>query len=300
MPYPSICLVTACYNHEKYIRQTIESVLNQQYPNLQYVVINDGSTDRSGEILQKYAKDLYYYEDWPGYRPSVTLALNRGFEKTNAEIMGWLNSKNILLPGCLRTIADIFSEHQAVEWVTGLATTLDGTGKLLNTRPLRKNLYDYLSGDWSVIQQESTFWRRSLWQRTGGKLSNQKDLILFDVELWSRFFGQAELYHLDTVLGAYRWTPNALSVRNRDKLKQIGGVIIQKMRQRVNAHPRIRQQARLYTFLKRYGRDFLGAIPHRAWQRLPILQNFHYKTLTYNQKQEKWIVGRRNPFRDTF
>lgn len=300
MSYPSICLVTACYNHEKYIAQTIESVLDQRYPNLQYVVINDGSTDGSGEIIKKYAKDFYYYEDWPGYRPTVTLALNRGFQKTNAEIMGWLNSKNILLPGSLWTIADIFSEHKEVKWVTGLATTLDPTGKLLNTRPLRKNLYDYLRGDWSTIQQESTFWRRSLWERTGGKLTNQKDLILFDVELWSRFFLESELHHIETVLGAYRYTPNALSVRNQDKLSQVGGAIIQKMRWRANVNKRIRQQARLYTFLKRYGRHPLSAIPHKLWQRLPILQNFHYKTLTYNQKQEKWIVGRRNPFRDTF
>lgn len=295
MDYPSICLVTACYNHEKYIAETIESVLNQNYPNLQYVLINDGSTDKSGEIIKQYAKDLYYSEDWSGYRPTVTLALNKGFQKTNAEIMGWLNSKNILLPGSLFIVADVFQSLAKVEWITGFATTIDQESKIFRVEAYRKNKYDYLAGQWSVIQQESTFWRRSLWDRAGRKLSQE---ILFDLELWSRFFLQADLYHVQTVLGAYRYLPQAFSLRHRKDWEQGVGQTLERMRRQVGR--REHQKAKVFTSLRKYLGPLLGIIPQRVYLNFPFLSEYHYKTISYLKKEKTWKIEERNPFRPGF
>jgi len=292
MKYPSICLVTACHNHEKYIEETINSVLCQGYPNLQYVVINDGSTDKSGQIIKKYRKYLYYYEDWPGYRKTVVPALNKAFSKTNGEIMGWLNSKNTLLPKSLFTIAEIFNQFKHVEWLTGIATTIDDEGKIVNAHLRMKSIYDYLIGDWQVIQQESTFWRRSLWERTGGHLKEQ---WAFDSELWSRFFLETEHYHVNTVLGTYRRIPQAQSIKNKDEFRKITEKALKKMRSKVSKKQFLK--AKLYGLVKRYFWFIPGIIPNKIYSKLPCFSGFSYKIIFYSFDDNKWKIKKQNPFR---
>ena len=201
--YPKISLVTACYNHADFIAETIESILSQNYPNLEYIVIDDGSTDGSWDIIQKYKNKLTVCERMEGYRDTPTIALNYGLKKGTGEIMGWLNSDDILLPGSLFRIAKIFAGNERVEWLTGMESTINSTSELVKSNLRLKNKYDFLIGDWKIIQQESTFWRRSLWEKTGATLSKG---WAFDTELWTRFFMETDHYHVDVPLGAFRKT----------------------------------------------------------------------------------------------
>jgi glycosyltransferase involved in cell wall biosynthesis len=186
MQYPKISLVTACFNHKDYIAETIESIVSQGYPNLEYIVIDDGSTDGSWEIIQKYKHKLYLCERLEGYRDTVTIALNYGIKKTSGNIMGWLNSDDILLPKSLFSIAKIFGDNPKVEWFTGMASTINQRGELVNSILRLKSKNDFLIGEWKVIQQESTFWRRGLWEKSGGAL-NEAQKWAFDTELWTKF-----------------------------------------------------------------------------------------------------------------
>lgn len=296
MKYPTISIVTACHNHEKYIAETIESILSQNYPSLQYVVINDGSTDKSDQIIKKYRKYLHYYEDWSGYRKTVIPALNKAFSKTDGEIMGWLNSKNILLPKSLFTIAEILSQLKRVEWLTGVATTIDDKGKIINVCLRKKNIYDYLIGNWQVIQQESTFWRRSLWERTGGKL-NEGDKWAFDTGLWARFFKEAELYHVNTILGAYRKILTARSIRSKDVYKEYSDKAIQRLKKSVSRKKfRLAKYYRVLYFFK----NVLRNIPDKFYIKIPFLNRFYHFVINYKLEDQKWHISKKNPFRKNF
>ena len=122
---PSICLVTPCYNHADYVGDTIESVLSQGYPNLEYIVINDGSTDESEAVIKRYAQQLHRWETWPGHRSGPAAAINRGFSFSSGEIMGWLGSDDVLMPKSLFVVAEVFSQFPQVDWLTGVVTTIE-------------------------------------------------------------------------------------------------------------------------------------------------------------------------------
>lgn len=295
--YPKITIVTACYNHEKYVAETIESVLSQGYPNLEYIIINDGSTDGSERVIQKYADRLTYFETWEGYRKTVATALNRGFDRSTGEIMGWINSDDVLLPRSLFVIAEIFAQRPEVEWLTGVATTLNHQSNIVQVHPYRKNIYDYLAGNWSVIQQESTFFRRSLWEKAGSRLDDAY-IQAFDSELWSRFFLHAEHYHANTILGAYRLVGQSRSIRAKDEFTMYTERALAKMRAEAKKSDlTIASRAAWY---RRYLRFFLRLLPHRWYMKLGIARHYNYKIIEYNFSDDRWEIREKNPFRPMY
>lgn len=201
MKTPKISIVTPSFNQRKFIDDTIESVLGQNYPNLEFVIIDGGSTDGSVDIIKKYEKDLHYWvsekDEGHGH------ALNKGFSKTSGEIMAWINSDDKYTPWTFKTVAEIFTQFPHVEWISGLNTVWNWRGTMINTRKQPKNIYDYLTGNFRWIQQESVFWRRSLWEKAGGYINDDYKLMV-DGELWTRFFLYADLYGVDCILGGYR------------------------------------------------------------------------------------------------
>jgi len=201
MHYPKISIVTPSFNQAQYLEETILSVINQNYPNLEYIIIDGGSTDNSVEIIKKYEKHLAYWVSEPDNGHGD--ALNKGFSKATGEIMAWLNSDDKYLPWTLYTVNEIFSKHEAVNWLTGIQGRFNKKGVITHTGMVKKNVYDYILKDYKWIQQESTFWRRSLWEKAGAKINNSYKLMV-DGELWSRFFLLDELWHLDAVIGGYR------------------------------------------------------------------------------------------------
>lgn len=289
---PNISIVTVCYNHEKYIAETIESVLSQKNVRIEYVVIDDGSTDNSWNIIQRYRKDLSYMERLDGYRKLPTTAINYGFSKTSGDILGWLNSKNILLPKSLYTLNQIFAQFEEVRWLTGLATTINQEGGIVNVRPFYKNIYDFLIGHWSVIQQESTFWRRSLWEQAGPL--KELDGWSFDQGLWASFLRHTELYHAQTIFGAYRAIPQAISIQKKDIYLSVTQTIIQALRKDMGKQKKM--MMRLYRICHTV-KCFLRNVPDTLYIRIPLLNRFHHKTVTYDTMQQTWRIRKKNPFR---
>jgi len=118
--WPKITVVTAVYNGEEYLEATLRSVLNQGYPNLEYIVVDDGSTDGTAEIIARYAGELSAQVRQENQ--GLYAALNAGFARSSGEIMGWLNSSDMLQVNGLFTVGSIFREMREVEWVTGRPT----------------------------------------------------------------------------------------------------------------------------------------------------------------------------------
>jgi glycosyltransferase involved in cell wall biosynthesis len=202
--YPKTSIVTPSYNQGEFLEETILSVISQNYPNLEYIVIDGGSTDDSVEIIRKYEKYITY---WVSEKDNGHAhALNKGFEKSTGEIMAWINSDDKYFEWTFKTISEIYSNFKEVEWTLGLYSNFDRRGVLMSgvnsVRSVYKNVFDYLFRDLH-IQQESVFWRRSLWEKSGGYISEEVKLMV-DTELWCRFFVHARLYHIDQVIGGYR------------------------------------------------------------------------------------------------
>lgn len=203
---PRISMVTPSYNQGEFLEECIDSILSQNYPNLEYIIMDGGSTDNSVEIIKKYEKHLSY---WQSRRDGGQYAaIDEGFRRSTGQVMGWLNSDDKLHHQALFKVAYLFTEHPEVQWLCGRTNIWDKNGAVqlilceylpvfTREKYLRKD-YDDPS-----IQQESTFWRRSLWDQAGGGLKTELHYA-GDLELWTRFFRHARLYSVDTLLGGFR------------------------------------------------------------------------------------------------
>ena len=222
--WPKITLVTAVYNGEEYLEETIRSIVNQGYPNLEYIVVDDGSTDGTVEIIRKYERAVSCW--FSQANQGLYAALNAGFARSTGEIMGWLNSSDLLQVNGLFTVGSVFRAFGAetgaaglrdVEWITGRITKISATGMTIDVLPVRRwSRGRFLAGANKHIQQESTFWRRSLWERAGGKLSTEYRAE-GDFELWVRFFRHARLYSVNALIGGYRLHDHALSSSDMER-----------------------------------------------------------------------------------
>ncbi len=202
MNLPKISIVTPNYNGVKYLEETILSVLNQGYPNLEYIVIDGGSTDGSVDIIKKYEKNLSY---WISEKDKgLYHALQKGFDKSTGEIMAWINSDDKYHPMSFFTIAEIFTSFPKVNWLTGSQTFFDEKGRTLDARAGKKwTKYDFYDYNYKWIQQESTIWRRPLWQKAGNRI-NTNLKYAGDFELWLRFFRHEKLYVISALIGGFR------------------------------------------------------------------------------------------------
>jgi glycosyltransferase involved in cell wall biosynthesis len=203
-----ISIVTPSFNQGQFLEECIDSILSQNYPNLEYIIMDGGSTDHSVAIIKKYEKYLAYWHSRPDNGQYA--AVDEGLRKTTGEIMGWLNSDDILHPQSLDIISNVLSHFAGIEWIMGRPNGINEQGKqtwVLNPLPLWSR-EKYLKRQYKnpYIQQEGTFWRRSLWEKAGGALDTGWKLAA-DLDLWARFFRHAQIYSVDALLGAFRQHP---------------------------------------------------------------------------------------------
>jgi glycosyltransferase involved in cell wall biosynthesis len=223
MKYPKISIVTPSYNQVAYIEDTIRSVLEQDYPDLEYVIIDGGSTDGSVEIIKKYEKYLTHWEskeDEGQYN-----AINKGFRKTNGEIMAWLNADDKYCPWTFKVIAQVFSQIPEVNWAsTVFPMTWDKDGVPVICVQMEGHNRELLVENKYFIQQESTFWRRSLWEKAGGYV-DESYWLAADFELWNRFYNHDELYGIRVPLAGFRMHELQRTVNIKQYLAEVDRVI---------------------------------------------------------------------------
>ena len=224
--WPRITLVTAVYNGAKYLEATILSVLAQNYPNLEYIIVDGGSTDGTLDIIRKYESQVTSWISEPD--KGQYEALNKGFARSTGEVLSWLNSSDQLHANGLFVVGSVFAVFPEVEWITGRPTVFNTLGMTVEVQPLpRWARTRFLAGANRYIQQESTYWRRRLWERAGGALST-KYRAEGDFEQWVRFFRHARLYSVDALIGGYRIHPDALSWGDVDRYNQVCAEIVEK------------------------------------------------------------------------
>jgi glycosyltransferase involved in cell wall biosynthesis len=216
-PWPRISLVTPVYNSAGYIEQTIRSVLAQEYPNLEYFIVDGGSTDGSLDIIRKYESQISGWISEPD--KGMYDALNKGFARTTGEIMGWISATDKLHTGGLSVVGSVFCDMPPeVEWITGRATAFNDEGMTTVVLDIPKwSRYRFLAGANRYIQQESTYWRRSLWEKAGSRTESSCRNGA-DFELWVRFFRHAKLYPVDALIGGFRVHGDSLGLNNLEEV----------------------------------------------------------------------------------
>ena len=192
--WPRITLVTPVMNGIRSIEDTIRSVVYQRYPNLEYIVVDGGSTDGTVDVIRKYQKHISW---WTSRRDrGVYDALNTGFAQGTGTIMGCLNASDLLHTSGLFVVGSVFAALPAVEWLTGQA--LPCRSRRSFAPPNRS------------FQRESTFWRTSLWEKAGAEL-NASYRDVGDFDLWMRFFRHAQLHSVDAGGGGHRFDSGDIS-----------------------------------------------------------------------------------------
>jgi glycosyltransferase involved in cell wall biosynthesis len=213
--WPRISVVTPSLNQAQFLEETILSVLNQDYPNLEYIIIDGGSTDGSVDIIKKYERYLAYWVSEPD--EGQVHALQKGFDRSTGEILAWINSDDTYEPGALLAVGEIFAQLPEADVVYGNANLIDAEGKLI--REIRCVPYHPLALPVALnIHQTSTFWRRSLFERVGGM--NLEYKYGMDHELFYRFVkARARFVFVRKTLSNYRQHPAAKCSAARDLVK---------------------------------------------------------------------------------
>lgn len=177
-PAPLVSIVTPSYNMAKYLGETIESVLTQDYPNIEYIVVDGGSTDGSLEILEQYSGRLRYSSE-PDRGPSDAAA--KGFRQARGEIFAWLNADDSLLPGAVRTAVDYLLAHPEIDVVYGEGWWINDSGAIISRYPTLPFDAKILERD-CFICQPTSFMRASAYRRCELDPAERS----FDYDLWIR------------------------------------------------------------------------------------------------------------------
>jgi hypothetical protein len=166
-PAPAISIVTPSFEQGSYLERTLYSVVNQNYPALEYVVQDGGSSDETIDVLRRYDDSLRH---WASERDEGQGdAINRGFAHTSGEIMAYLNSDDLLLPGALAYVARYFASHPDVDVVYGNRMMIDEDDGHIGSQVLPRHDDEEL-GLLDFVPQETLFWRRSAWEAAGGQI----------------------------------------------------------------------------------------------------------------------------------
>jgi len=200
-PYPRISIVTPSYNQGLFLEETIRSVLLQGYPDLEYIVIDGGSTDGSVEVIRKYEPWITYWTSEPDSGQSA--AINKGILRSSGNILAWLNSDDVYCPDALRRIGNFLVTLPDVDLLYGDCEMIDGNGRVFDRFSVRAgDLIELL--EQNFIAQPSAFWTREAWEKVGGLDENLH--YAMDYDLWLRMFlGEMTSAHLPFILSRFRY-----------------------------------------------------------------------------------------------
>jgi glycosyltransferase involved in cell wall biosynthesis len=207
---PRISIVTPSFNQAHFIERTILSVLDQCYPDLEYIVIDGGSRDGTIDILKKYEGRLTWISEKDEGQAD---AINKGMRMAGGEVVAYMNSDDLYEPGTLLRVGRFFAEHPDAHWVTGKCRIIDEHDR--EVRRLITAYKNFLLRHYSYslllvtnpISQPATFWRRSLLDDIG--YFNKEEHLVMDYDYWLRSGQRHPLAVLDKYLASFRVHPSS-------------------------------------------------------------------------------------------
>ncbi|HEY4048752.1 MAG TPA: glycosyltransferase family 2 protein [Acidobacteriaceae bacterium] len=207
-------IVTISFNQRPYLEEALTSVLEQDHTDLEYIVVDPGSTDGSRELIQQYSHRLSHVVFEPDRGASD--GLNKGFQRASGEVFGFLNSDDVLLPGAIRAASELFEQSQDCDIVMGNGFMVDAQGlpiRRIRAAGFTVRRYFYGAATWL---QQSTFFRRAAFEAVGG--FNEKNRSCWDGELMVEMISNgAKIRYLDRDLSFFRVHPESITGSKRHK-----------------------------------------------------------------------------------
>ena len=244
---PLVSIITPSYNQGQFLETTIQSVINQNYPQIEYLVIDGGSSDTSLDIILAYAQRLAFWVSEPDQGQSH--AINKGLERSRGDILGWLNSDDLLFPDTVSLVVDSFSKHPEIDVIYGHLERIDDFGSIIPTPSLPKDRVtfskNHIIGE-CLVNQPGSFWRRKAMERVG--LLDPNLHYGMDYEYWIRLaLDGARFLRLPETLAYFRLSAESKTVGqtalmaleqlaildrilDRDDLSQVTGLSMQQIK----------------------------------------------------------------------
>jgi glycosyltransferase involved in cell wall biosynthesis len=210
---PLVSIVTPSRNQATFLEATMKSVLNQDYPEIEYLVIDGASTDGSLEIIHKYQKRLSYWVSEPDR--GQTDAINKGFARARGEILAWLNSDDIYLPGTIARAVAYLTSHPEVGMAYGAADFINEKDQVIGHFPARRTDYRRLRQGYVHIPQQSAFFRASIWKQVGPL--DPSFFFAMDYDLWVRIARIARIEYIPEVWSHFRLHQDAKTISADDR-----------------------------------------------------------------------------------
>ena len=223
---PKVSIVTPSFNQARFLEATLRSVLEQDYPNLEYIVVDGGSTDGSAALIEKYADRLAYWVSEPDH--GQTEAINKGFARATGEILAWLNSDDTYEPGAVAAAVQFLQAHPEVGLVYGDVNFIDAEGGVIGKFNAQQTSLKRLQRGGVYIPQQAAFWRADLWRQVGPL--DPSFYFAMDYDLWVRLARVSEIRYVPgkvwanfrlhgdakTIAADERCWPEMLRVHRRD------------------------------------------------------------------------------------
>jgi glycosyltransferase involved in cell wall biosynthesis len=208
-----VSIVTPSYNQARYLEETMRSVLEQDYPHIEYIVVDGGSTDGSREIIEKYADRLAW---WVSEKDrGQTDAINKGFARAQGEVLAWLNSDDTYQPGAIREAVEFLRANPQVGLVYGDANYIDEHGRVIGRFPAAQTDYRRLRQGYVHIPQQSAFFRADLWRKVGPL--DDSFYFAMDYDLWVRLAREAPIVYLPRLWANFRLHSDAKTIAADDR-----------------------------------------------------------------------------------
>jgi glycosyltransferase involved in cell wall biosynthesis len=189
--FPLVSIVTPSYNQARFLSDTLESVFNQTYSNIEYIVIDGGSSDGSVALLETYSDRFAYWVSEPD--KGQTDAINKGFSMAKGEILAWLNSDDTYQPEAVASAVALMQQNPGYGLVYGEANFIDEHGQVIGRFPAAQTNYERLRRGYVHIPQQAAFWRADLWRKVGPL--DDRLYFAMDYDLWLRLANISQVKH---------------------------------------------------------------------------------------------------------
>lgn len=200
MGIPKISIITPSFNQARFLERTIRSVLDQGYPNLEYIIIDGGSTDGSVDIIKKNAKHLAYWISEPDHGQAQ--AINKGLKIATGEWIGWQNSDDVYYPGSFFDLARAATAHPRADLIIGNMMLIDGQDRAIRDVRFVRPTYRALLAEGMVLANQAAFWRRAIHDDVG--FLNEEFACGFDYEWFLRLTQRHKAHHVNKIWGGLR------------------------------------------------------------------------------------------------